>query len=144
MAEAKTKATEASVASYLAAIEDDARRAECEAIAKLMRKVTKHEPKMWGSSIVGFGAYRYTYESGHSGESCQTGFSSRKADISVYLVAAGPDQERLLTQLGKHKMGKACLYIRRLSDIDVKVLQELVSASVAEVRRRYGQVASGA
>ena len=144
MAEPKTRPTDASVAGYLAAIEDDARRTDCEAIAKLMRKVTKQEPRMWGTSIVGFGAYRYTYESGRTGESCQTGFSSRKGDISVYLVASGPGQEVLLAQLGKHKMGKACLYIRRLSDIDVKVLEQLVSGSVAEVKRRYGQAASGA
>jgi Domain of unknown function (DU1801) len=144
MPEPKTKPKDASVAGYLAAIEDDARRADCEAIAKLMRKVTKQEPGMWGTGIVGFGAYRYTYESGHTGESCQTGFSSRKGDISVYLVASGPEQEALLARLGKHRMGKACLYIRRLSDIDVKVLEQLVSASVAEVKRRFGQAASGA
>ena len=144
MAESKTKPTDASVAGYLAAIEDDARRADCEAIAKLMRKVTQQEPKMWGTSIVGFGDYRYAYESGRTGESCQTGFSSRKGDISVYLVASGPEQDALLAQLGRHKMGKACLYIRRLSDIDVMVLEQLVSGSVAEVKRRYGQAASGA
>ena len=109
-----------------------------------MARATNEPPKMWGTSIVGFGAYRYSYESGRTGESCQTGFSSRKGDISVYLVASGPGQEALLAQLGKHKMGKACLYIRRLSDIDVEVLEQLVSGSVAEVQRRYGQAGSGA
>lgn len=140
MAEAKTKPTAASVAAYLAAIEDPRRRADCEAIGQIMRQVTGQEPKMWGAGIVGFGHYRYTYASGHSGESCQTGFAARKGDISVYLVAEGPDQQALLARLGKHKMGKACLYFKRLADLDAKVLESLVSASVAEVRRRYPAV----
>lgn len=141
MAELKTKATQASVADYLAAIEDPKRRADCELLSQMMRKITGEEPKMWGPSIVGFGHYKYTYESGHSGEACQTGFASRKGDISVYLVASSAGQDELLAKLGKHKMGKACLYIRRLSDVDLKVLEKLVAGSVAEIRRRYGGVA---
>lgn len=138
MAQAKTKPTAASVAQYLAAIEDDERCADCEVIGKIMRKVTQKEPAMWGAGIVGFGRYQYRYESGTRGESCQTGFSSRKGDISVYLVAAGAGQDELLSKLGKHKMGKACLYIRRLSDIDLKILEQLIENSVAEIKRRYG------
>jgi Domain of unknown function (DU1801) len=138
MAQAKTKPTQASVADYLAAIQDPTRRADCEAIAKLMRKVTKQEARMWGAGMVGFGAYRYTYASGHSGEWCQTGFAARKGDISVYLMAAGAQQEALLAQLGRHKMGKACLYLRCLADIDIKVLEALIADSVAEIGRRYG------
>ncbi len=138
MAENKTRATDASVDAYLAAIVDAARRADCEALVKLMSKVTGEAPKMWGSSIVGFGSYYYRYESGREGHMCATGFSSRKGDISVYLVASGADQGQLLAKLGRHKMGKACLYIRRLSDVDAAVLQQLVAGSVAEVRRRYG------
>jgi hypothetical protein len=138
MAENKTKPTQASVAEYFAAISNENRREDCKTIAKIMSNVTKQAPKMWGTSIVGFGSYRYTYESGHSGESCQTGFASRKGDISIYLVASFPGQEKLLTKLGKHKMGKACLYIRRLSDVDLKVLERLVAGSVAEIRKRYG------
>jgi hypothetical protein len=141
MAEAKTKATVASVAAYLAAIEDPERRADCEAIGRIMRKLTGQPPKMWGPSIVGYGLYRYTYASGHSGESCVTGFAARKGDISVYLVAEGPAQATLLARLGKHKMGKACLYLRRLADVDVQVLEELIAGSVAEVRLRYPSVA---
>lgn len=141
MAEAKTKPTAASVAAYLAAIEDPRRRADCEAIGQIMRQVTGQEPKMWGAGIVGFGHYRYTYASGHSGESCQTGFAARKGDISVYLVAEGPDQQALLARLGKHKMGKACLYLRRLDDVDLPVLQALIAGSVAAVRQRHGSVA---
>lgn len=137
MPEAKTKPTQASVTEHLAKIEDPARRADCDVLVKLMRKITKQEPVLWGPSIVGFGSYKYTYESGHSGESCATGFAARKADISVYLVAAAPNQPELLSRLGKHKMGKACLYIRRLADVDLKVLEQLVAGSVAEVKRRY-------
>ena len=83
--------------------------------------------------------YRYTYESGHSGESCLAGFASRKGDISIYFSPEYPDRDALLGRLGKHKMGKACLYVRRLSDIDLGVLEEMVAASVAEVKRRYGE-----
>ncbi|MGL4576738.1 MAG: DUF1801 domain-containing protein [Burkholderiaceae bacterium] len=137
MAENKTKPTAAGVEDYLAAIEDDARRADCEALVKLMRKVTKEPPVMWGASIVGFGSYHYTYDSGRSGDWCVTGFSSRKSDISVYLTASFEGQQELLGALGKHKMAKSCLSIRRLSDVDVKVLEKLVVGAVAEVRRRY-------
>ena len=113
MAENKTKATDASVESYLSAIEDEARRKDCEALATLMTKATKQQPKMWGTSIVGFGSYHYTYESGREGDSCLTGFSPRKGDISVYLVASFPGQEELLPKLGKHTMGGGCLHLRK-------------------------------
>lgn len=138
MTENKTRPTGASVAAYLAAIEDATRRADCEALVTLMSDVTKEAPAMWGDSIVGFGSYHYRYDSGREGDMCATGFSSRKGDISVYLVASGAEQERLLARLGRHKMGKACLYLRRLSDVDGDVLRQLVAASVAEVRRRHG------
>jgi hypothetical protein len=137
MAENKTKTTEASVESYLSGIEDKSRRKDCEALAKLMTKATKEHPKMWGTSIVGFGSYHYKYESGREGDSCLTGFASRKGDISVYLVASFPGQEELLSKLGKHKMGKGCLYIRKLSDIDLRVLEQLIVGSVAERKRHY-------
>jgi Domain of unknown function (DU1801) len=138
MAENKTQPTAARVENYLAAIEDDARRADCEALVKLMRKVTKQPPVMWGTGIVGFGSYHYVYESGRSGDWCITGFSSRKSDISVYLTASFEGQQELLAALGKHKMAKSCLSIRRLSDVDMQVLEKLVAGSVAEVKRRYG------
>lgn len=136
MAENKTRPTGASVERYLAAIKDDVRRSDCEALVKLMSKVTKEPPAMWGSGIVGFGLFHYKYASGREGDMCLTGFSSRKGDISIYLVASGAGQDKLLKKLGKHKMGKACLYIRRLSDVDMKVLQQLVAGSVAEITRR--------
>ena len=137
MAEAKTKPTKVSLKTYLAGIADDARRADCEAIAAMMKSVTRQEPVMWGPGIVGYGTYSYVYASGRSGEFCATGFSSRKNDISVYLVASGPNQTELLKQLGKHKMGKSCLTIKRLADVDTKVLKHLVAESYKEVKRRY-------
>ncbi len=138
MAENKTKASEASVARYLSAIKDKVRRSDCEALAKLMSKATKQPPKMWGTSIVGFGSYHYKYESGREGDSCVTGFSSRKGDISVYLTASVLGHHKFVSKLGKHKVGKGCLYIRTLSDVDLKVLEQLVVATVADRKRHYG------
>jgi hypothetical protein len=135
MAENKTRPTGASVESYLSAIEDDTRRKDCEALTRLMSVATQQPPVMWGTSIVGFGSYHYRYASGREGDMCLTGFSSRKGDISVYLVAGFLGQEELLSQLGKHKRGKGCLYIRRLSDVDLGVLEQLIAASIAERQR---------
>lgn len=137
MAENKTKATNASADNYIADIDDEVRRKDCHALARLMERATKLKPTMWGTSIVGFGSYHYKYDSGHEGDSCLVGFSSRKGDISVYLAGSFPGHDELLSRLGKHRMGKACLYIRQLSDVDLDVLEQLVAASVAEVKRRY-------
>jgi len=137
MAELKTKETTASVPAYLAAIEDPLRRADCEVISALMQRVTQAEPKLWGPSIVGFGSYHYQYGSGHAGDACLVGFSSRKSEIAVYLATGFESREKLLLELGKHKTGKACLYIKRLSDIQVPVLEKLIQESVTELRRRY-------
>ena len=137
MAENKTKATDSSVDGYIDAIDNETRRNDCRALTKLMTKVTKQKPRMWGSSIVGFGSYHYKYDSGREGESCLIGFSSRKGDISVYISANFPGHDELLSKLGKHKLGKACLYIRKLDDVDLKVLEKLVVGSVEERKRRY-------
>lgn len=138
MPENKTKPTDESVEAYLSAIEDDMRRKDCERIGELMTKITGHEPRMWGTSIIGFGSVHYRYDSGREGDAPVTGFSSRKGDISVYLTANGANQEALLARLGRHKMGKACLYIRKLSDVDIGVFGQLIVGSVAEVKRLYG------
>ena len=103
----------------------------------LLRRVTRQPPKMWGPSIVGYGKYRYTYESGRTGEAPVTGFAIRGRELVVYLMAQGERQSLLLSKLGKHKIGKSCLYFKRLSDLDYSVLEELVTNSVAEVKRRY-------
>jgi hypothetical protein len=138
MADNRTKVSEASVAKHIASIENEALRGDCAALVKLMSKWTGEKPRMWGPSIVGFGSYHYKYESGREGDSCATGFAARKNEIAVYLVAEGSGQDDLLARLGKHKMGKACLYIRRLAGIDLAVLEKVVKGSLAEVRRRYG------
>lgn len=139
MYEAKTKPTAVSVESYLAAIADDVRREDCRALSDLMQRLSGCAPTMWGTSIVGFGQYHYKYASGHEGDSCLIGFSSRKGDISVYLLAGYETDETrsLLAQLGRHKIGKACLYLRRLSDVQLPVLEQLIAGSIAETRARY-------
>ncbi|MFZ6780393.1 DUF1801 domain-containing protein [Undibacterium sp. Ji83W] len=131
MAENKTKATDNSVDEYIAAIEDETRRKDCTILIKLMSRATKQPAVMWGSSIVGFGSYHYRYESGREGDSCLLGFSSRKGDISLYGLKAAPNHEQLLSSLGKTKSGKGCLYIRKLSDVDIKVLEILIKEAVA-------------
>jgi hypothetical protein len=137
MAEAKTKATAASVDDYIAARANDEQRADCSALMEILCRVTHQGPKMWGPSIVGYGSYRYTYDSGRIGESCLTGFAIRGKELVVYLMAAGAGQDASLARLGKHKMGKSCLYIRRLRDVDSKILESLVVASVAEIKCRH-------
>jgi hypothetical protein len=138
MSENKTKATRASVAAYIAAIHDEERRRDCKALVKLMSAVTGEPATMWGSSIVGFGLYHYRYDSGREGDMCIAGFSSRKPNISIYLIAEGAAQQKLLARLGKHRMAKACLSVRRMADIDADVLRQLVAGSIAAVRKRYG------
>ena len=135
MAENKTKATDASVGDYFAAIDDEARRKDCEALAGLMAMATKQHPRMWGASIVGFGSYHYKYASGREGDTCVVGFSSRKGDITVYGLNAADGAAELLAKLGKHKAGKGCVYIKRLSDVDVKVLEKLVAGAAARKGR---------
>jgi Family of unknown function (DUF5519)/Domain of unknown function (DU1801) len=138
VAENKTKATAADVDAHLEAIDNETVRADCQALARLMASWTGEAPTMWGPSIIGFGSYHYRYESGREGDSCATGFAARKNEIAIYLVAEGVGQAELLARLGRHRMGKACLYIRRLSEIDTAVLERLVKGSLADVRRRYG------
>lgn len=138
MAELKTKATSLSVKDYLDGIEDETRRKDCKALAALMKRVTQCTPKMWGASMVGFDRYHYKYDSGHEGDMFVVGFSSRKGDISVYLTAGFDDD--LLAALGKHKVGKSCLYIKSLKNIELAVLEQLVVRSVAETKRRYPEV----
>lgn len=138
MSQNKTTATDARVKAHIAVIADETRRKECEALIALMGGITGESPRLWGPSIVGFGMYHYRYESGREGDWCVTGFAARKNDLVVYLIAEGPQQAALLARLGKYRMGKSCLYLKRLADVDMAVLGQLVEDSVAEVRRRYG------
>jgi hypothetical protein len=107
------------------------------AIMAICRRVPREQPYMWGPSIVGFGSYAYTYASGHSGEAPLAAFAVRGRELVVYLGVDDPGQAESLARLGKHRMSKSCLYIKRVSDIDVKLLESLIAASVAEVRRRH-------
>jgi hypothetical protein len=134
----KTRPTGESVNADPDGIENEERRRDCDRLVALMQRVTGCEPRMWGPSIVGFDSYHYRYASGREGRMCVTGFSSRKPDISVYLLCDSNVRGDLLARLGRHKMGKSCLYIRRLWDIDFDVLEQLVAQSVTECRLRYG------
>lgn len=138
MSENKTKPTDASVSAFLNAVEGDERRTDCQTLLVMMGEITGKPAIMWGPSIVGFDGYHYKYASGREGDMAVTGFSPRTGDLSVYLTARSPQQADLLARLGRHKMGKSCLYIRWLADIDLGVLRQLISAAVAEVKRRYG------
>lgn len=137
MAENKTRETGASVERYLASIDDDTRRGDCGALVRLMAKATKLPPRIWGSSIVGFGSYHYRYDSGREGDSCLVGFSSRKGDISIYGLHSAVNADGLLAKLGRHRAGKGCVYIKTLADVDLKVLARLVASAAAKKGRRY-------
>ena len=137
MAELKTKENSASVSDFLNAIDDRQKRADCKAIAKMMRDATGKRAKMWGTSIVGFDKYDYKYDSGHSGAAIITGFSPRAQNISVYIMPGFKKFSALMNRLGKHKTGSSCLYIKRLEDVDQKILSRLIKDSVKEMRRIY-------
>lgn len=137
MAENKAKPTDASVESYIASRANEQQRADCQGLMALLRKITRQPPKMWGPSIVGYGVYRYTYESGRTGEAPIVGFAIRGRKLVVYLTAEDDKQKSLLSKLGKHKIGKSCLYFKSLADLDIAVLEKLVVGSIAEVNRRY-------
>lgn len=134
MAELKTRQTDQSVAAFLDAIPDEGRRADCRTVSALMREVTGEEPRMWGENIVGFGAYRYTYESGRSGEWFVCGFSPRKQNLTLYLGYDLAQHQDLLSRLGKHSTGKACLYLKSLAAADLDALRELIARTVARHR----------
>lgn len=136
MSEQKTKPTAQSVESFLKKAADDKVRPDCDALIKLMKKATRKEPAMWGPSIIGFGTYHYKYATGHEGDAPLTGFSPRKGNISVYIMPGFAEYEDLISKLGKHKAGKACLYIKRLEDVNVKVLQQLIEKSVHYLKNK--------
>jgi nucleoid DNA-binding protein len=130
MAELKTKETTESVSAFLDRVADEGRREDCRAVVDIMQSVTKEKPRMWGTSIVGFGRYRYKYKSGREGEWMITGFSPRKGDLTLYIFGGFDKFSDLIPNLGKYKTAGSCLYIKKLSDVDVKVLRKLVTKSV--------------
>lgn len=140
-ADLKTKATEVSVAEFIAAQPDERRREEAAVIDALHRRVTGLEPKMWGPSIIGYGSYHYKYDSGREGTMCRGGFSPRKAAMTVYLMGNYCDRQAevdgLFARLGKHTTGKSCLYIKKLADVDLDVLERLVAISWRVMNERY-------
>ncbi|MEX0644066.1 MAG: DUF1801 domain-containing protein [Parvularculaceae bacterium] len=136
-ADLKTKPTDASVEAFIARVANETRRRDAKTLLAMMKKLTGETPKMWGPSIVGFGSYHYKYESGHEGDMPLAGFSPRKPATVVYVLGNTPGADALFKRLGKHSMGKACLYIKSLDDVDMKVLEKIIAQSIAYVRRKY-------
>ena len=137
MSEPKTKPTDASVTDILDAVEDEQRREDCYTVLEIMRDVTGEEPKMWGQGIVGFGTYHYVYASGRKGDWPLAGFSPRKQNLTLYIMAGFKRYDKLMSKLGKHKTGKSCLYINKIEDIDLDVLRELVHHSIEYMKQKY-------
>ncbi len=138
MADVKTKKSRASVKKFIDGIEDETKRRDCLALLDLMREATGQEPAMWGASIVGFGSYHYKYASGREGDWPLTGFSPRKQNLTLYIMPGFDRYESLMKKLGKHSTGKSCLYIKRLADIDIPTLKELVKRSSEHISTVYG------
>jgi hypothetical protein len=137
MAEAKTRPTKASVRAYLDRIANEERRRDCLKLVEIMKRASGARPKMWGARIVGFGSYRYVYASGREGDWPVTAFAPRKQDLTLYIMSGFDGHGALLRKLGRHKTAKCCLYIKRLADVDPKLLEQLVAASVKEMKRRH-------
>jgi hypothetical protein len=135
MYEAKTKQTDSSVEAFLSKV-DEQKRKDCAQLIDLLKKITKHEPKMWGTSILGFDSYHYKYASGHEGDSALVGLSPRKKNITLYLMCGLHKDPELMKKLGKHKTGVGCLYIDKVADIDLKILEEVVKISIAALKKQ--------
>lgn len=137
MADLKTAPTNADVRTFLDALENDRRRQDCETLLRMMKRITRTNPVMWGPSIVGFGTYHYRYASGREGDWFLTGFSPRKQALTVYVMAGFKHYATLMKKLGRHSTGSSCLYLKRLDDVDLDVLEELIRESVQHVKRAY-------
>jgi len=137
MAEIKTKATEVSVDDFIEAIDNPQRREDAKKVRALFERLTGEPAKMWGPTIIGFGSYHYKYDSGHEGVMCRMGFSPRKAELVLYVLTGAAGQEANLARLGRHRTGKVCLYIKKLSDVDEGVLEEMTANALAHMNERY-------
>jgi hypothetical protein len=137
MADLKTQPSDASVDQFIQAVPDEQRRQDAMALLALMQRITQQEPQLWGGTMVGFGRYHYTYASGRSGTWFVTGFAPRKRETTVYIMPGFEPYAALLEQLGKHRLGKSCLYIKRLSDVDMQVLETLIAQSVTDMAAQY-------
>ncbi|MCZ0952653.1 MAG: DUF1801 domain-containing protein [Rhodospirillaceae bacterium] len=138
MSQRKTMENSADVNAFLDAVENPRRRSDARQLLALMRKVTGAPPKMWGPSIVGFGKYHYRYASGRESESLRVGFSPRKQNLVIYIMPGFSDYSEILEQLGKFRTGRSCLYVNKLDDVDLVLLEQLVRESFREMKRRYG------
>jgi len=137
MYDLKTKPTDSSVTAFLDSIPDETKRNDCYKIAEILQEISGFEAKMWGTAIIGFGSYHYKYESGHEGDMCMIGFSPRKANITLYLFAYVVQNESLTKDLGKFKTGKGCLYINKLSDINLDVFKNMVVKSIEKTKEHH-------
>jgi Domain of unknown function (DU1801) len=135
--EIKTKPTTVSVSEFIDGVADERQRADAHKIAAMMERLSGHKPKMWGPSIIGFGSYHYKYDSGREGDMCRIGFSPRKGNTVLYLVDGFLGHSELMAKLGKHKIGKSCLYIKRLSDVDEAVLEQLCVELLKWMAQKY-------
>jgi hypothetical protein len=136
-AEIKTNATDVSVDDFIAALPIPQRSEDARKVRALFERLTGEPAKMWGPTIIGFGSYHYRYDSGHEGVMCRMGFSPRKAELVLYVLTGFAGQEDLLARLGKHKTGKVCLYIKKLSDVDETVLEEISTRALAHMNEKY-------
>ena len=137
MAEIKTKQTDESVTKFLNTVADETKRKDSFEIIELMKQVTGLPAKMWGPAIIGFGSYHYKYESGHEGDMCMIGFSPRKQNITLYVNIGAEEQNALLQKLGKHKTGKGCLYVNKLSDVNVDVLKKIIKTGYDHMKKNH-------
>ncbi len=137
MAQMKTKPTEVKVSTFLEDIDHAGRREDAAVILEMMERLSGYEPQMWGPSIIGFGSYHYKYDSGREGDMCRIGFSPRKSSLVLYIIPGFSKVEGLLNRLGKHKLGKSCLYIGRLSSVDMVVLEEIIVQALAYMDEKY-------
>lgn len=137
MAKLKTTPNDESVQAFLESVENETKRENSITVLELMEEITGEKAKMWGTSIVGFGSYHYKYESGREGDSFLAGFSPRKQNLTLYIMSGFSEYDTLLGKLGKHKLGKSCLYIKKLADIDMDILKELVKQSVEYMKNTY-------
>lgn len=137
MPDATTKPNQQSVDAFLRSVADEAMRHDCQTVLAMMQRVTKAKPTMWGPGMIGFDSYHYRYASGHEGDCFVTGFAPRKSALTLYIMAGFSRYDALMKKLGKHKTGKSCLYIRKLSDVDLAVLEDLVRESVSHVKQAY-------
>lgn len=137
MAENKTKPTAQSVTDFIASVENPKRRADAEVLDAMFRRVTGWQPRMWGATLIGYGEYHYTYESGRTGDFLAAGFSPRKANLVLYIMPGYAEFGHIMERLGKHKLGKSCLYVNKLADVDMAVVEELARAGIDDLAARW-------